>query len=680
MRRVRFPRRVSCERLVMDKAVWAGLLALCLVAVVIGPGAPWLATFPVRWTLPLADVLNTSIQPMLEAVQPMTRAFALALAVPLGLLRAGLQWMPWPSLAAVVVLLALRASGLGLGGFALMALLAIVGAGYWEQAMNTMAIVIMALPPSVGLGFALGVATQRWPALKPVVMAALDVMQTFPAFAYLIPLLILFGFGSAPGLIAAVIFSLPPMVRNTVVGLERVPEMVIEAALMCGATPRQVFWQACVPSAKAQFLVGVNQTTMAALSMVIIVAVIGGFDDIGWKVLAAMREAALGRSLLSGFVIVAMAILMDRITAGFAKVQPVRSLSANGFRAGTTVALLAGTALRLVLPDWDFLPQSLTHGLSKGIDASLMTFVTWSEPAFSALRDGLTYGLMLPLRIGLQGAASPAVWGFALQPWMIAAYALASATLALWTFRRSPSAAFAVIFMALVMFTGLPRFPWPGAVALALVLGWRSGGAGLVLLTAAAIGLILFAGLWAPFAQSAYLTGLAVLIAIALGGALGVLAAESDRLSAILRPINDALQTMPQFVFLIPALMLFRVGEFTALIAILLYAIVPPIRYVEHALRTVPPHLIEAATQMGATRWQLLVQVKLPLGRQVIRLGLNQTIMAALSMLVIAALVGTRDLGQQVYIALGMANLGLGIVAGLSISLVALVADRLLRD
>ena len=138
-----------------------------------------------------------------------------------------------------------------------------------------------------------------------------------------------------------------------------------------------------------------------------------------------------------------------------------------------------------------------------------------------------------------------------------------------------------------------------------------------------------------------------------LGGALGVWAASNDRVSHILRPINDALQTMPQFVFLIPALMFFKVGEFTALIAIMLYAIVPPIRYVEHGLRNVRPDVVEAARQMGATPAQLLWQVRLPLARPVVMLGLNQTIMAAISMLVIAAMVGTRDLGQLVIKVLG---------------------------
>jgi glycine betaine/proline transport system permease protein len=177
--------------------------------------------------------------------------------------------------------------------------------------------------------------------------------------------------------------------------------------------------------------------------------------------------------------------------------------------------------------------------------------------------------------------------------------------------------------------------------------------------------------------QSLYLCALAVMLCLLLGGALGIWAAHDDRVSGLLRPINDALQTMPQFVFLIPALMLFKVGEFTALIAVMLYAIVPPIRYVEHGIRNVAPDVVEAVRQMGSTPGQRLWQVKLPLALPVVMLGLNQTIMAALSMLAIAAMVGTRDLGQQVYVALGKADAGMGLIAGLAIAFIAITSDRI---
>ena len=660
---------------------WVILFVFCLLAVAAAPILPWLTVYPASWTLPIAGWVNAALMPLFQFLQPVGRSFALALDLPLRALRAVLEWLPWPAFVLTVAALALRASGWRLAIFALVAQFYVLGVGYWPQAMNTLAIVLMSLPPALAAGFALGAVAHRWPRLEPPLIAALDVMQTLPAFAYLIPLLILFGFGPAAGLVASVVFSVPPMVRNTLLGLGRVPQEVIESALMSGADPRQLFWRARVPAALPQLLIGMNQTTMAALSMVIIVAIIGGFDDIGWEVLAAMRGAELGRSLLSGLVIVVMAVLLDRITLSLATLsrRPPTPLGGRGLAAALALAGLGSLALRLGLPGLDLLPAATGHGLAQMLDRALLDFVAATAPAFAALRDGLTYGVMLPLRVGLTGAATPAIWGFALVPWMAVAYGLAATGAAALLWRRQRRAALALPFAALILVTGLPGFPWAGMVAVVLLVAAAAGGYRLTMLAAAGLALILLSGLWPAFIQSAYLCAVAVALCLMIGGALGVMAAEHDRVSAILRPVNDALQTMPQFVFLIPALMLFRVGEFTALIAIMLYAIVPPIRYVEHGLRSIPTDLIEAVRQMGATRSQILWQVKLPLARPVIRLAVNQTIMAALSMLVIAALVGTRDLGQQVYIALGKADLGLGFVAGMAISAVALISDRMLR-
>ena len=158
-----------------------------------------------------------------------------------------------------------------------------------------------------------------------------------------------------------------------------------------------------------------------------------------------------------------------------------------------------------------------------------------------------------------------------------------------------------------------------------------------------------------------------------------MLAATNRRAGNIIGVIIDTLQTLPSFVYLIPVVMLFRIGDFTALVAIVLYALVPAVRYAAHGVRTVSPELVEAGVVAGSTRWQLLTRIRLPLALPEVLLGLNQTIMLALSMLVITALVGTRDLGQEVYIALTKADTGRGLVAGLAIAFIAIIADRIIR-
>ena len=156
------------------------------------------------------------------------------------------------------------------------------------------------------------------------------------------------------------------------------------------------------------------------------------------------------------------------------------------------------------------------------------------------------------------------------------------------------------------------------------------------------------------------------------------MASRSDRVQAVVIPIIDTLQTIPMFCFIIPVVMLFRVGDVTALIATVAFAIVPAVRYTNHGLRQVPHHLIEAGKVSGCTRWQLFRHVQLPVAMPEILLGINQTILLALSMIIICAMVGTRDLGQEIFKALAKADSGRGIVAGLVIAFIGITADRLI--
>jgi glycine betaine/proline transport system permease protein len=327
-------------------------------------------------------------------------------------------------------------------------------------------------------------------------------------------------------------------------------------------------------------------------------------------------------------------------------------------------------------------PFASTRGLidAEALNRWVLGLVAAYANPLETFKNDFLYFFILPLRIGMIRAVAPVSWGITLTPTVIAIYAAIVAVLAGGlAMRFSWRPALAMIVGGLIFFFGLYGFPWPALIALVVTLAWTCAGRNVAIFALLSCAFILVLGLWQPFMQSFYLCFLATALCLLIGGALGLWAAQSDRVSQVLRPINDTLQTMPQFVFLIPALMFFKVGELTALIAIMLYVIVPPIRYVEVAIRQVRPDCIEAGRQSGCTPAQLLFQVKLPLALPVIMLGLNQTIMAALSMVVIAAMVGTQDLGQQVYIALGKANAGLGLISGLAIALVAMVADRMIR-
>lgn len=660
---------------------WCCAIAFALLCLALKSSLPWLVTFPKDWVLPIAAGVNAVSDAIVPSVQPAFRAFSALLDWPMRAIRGALVWLPWPAVMLAVSALAFRAAGARLAVFGMLALAYMLVAGYWPQSMSTLSLVILAVPMSTALGFVLGIVGYRHERFKPALVALLDLMQTVPAFAYLIPLLLLFGFGPVVGLIASAIFATPPMVRNTMLGLERVPGAIREAGLMSGCTPRQQFWRVEVPTALPQILVGFNQTTMAALSMVIVAAIIGGFEDIGWEVLSSMRKAEFGQSILSGLVIALLAILIDRITLGFARGgdgDAGRWLDGRRLAAVLVLSVVLAVALRLFLPEGTLLPTSSLRGQAGFVNQWLLGMVRDYGWFFDGIRNGVLYALLLPMRVGIAGAATPAIWGFAWTPALAGAYAaaiLAGALLLAWRLGWRWGVALAVT--GLFLYTGFVGFPWAAFILFCALLAYRVSGVGLALFAAAGFLLIMLAGLATPLAMSLYLCGLAVVLCVLIGGALGVWAAHSEPVSRILRPICDALQTMPQFVFLIPALMFFKVGEFTALIAIMLYAIVPPIRYVEHGLRHVRADVVEAVRQMGATPAQTLLNAKLPLALPVVMLGVNQTIMATLSMLAIAALVGTRELGQQVYVALGKADAGMGLVAGLSIAFLAIFADRL---
>ncbi|TIW75624.1 MAG: ABC transporter permease subunit [Mesorhizobium sp.] len=663
---------------------WGALIAVTFACIVLQRSVPWLVNFPPDWQMPIAAWITVVSDAVVPIIQPLFRSISALLDIPMRALQTGLAWLPWPVAMVIVAVLSLKSGGVRLALFSIISLGYLVIAGYWPQSMNTLALVLLAVPISLGLGFALGVLGYRYPTFRPGLLALLDLMQTVPAFAYLIPLLLLFGFGPVVGLIASAIYATPPMVRNTMLGLDRVPSDIRESGLMSGCTRRQQFWHVEVPSALPQILIGFNQTTMAALSMVIVAAIIGGFEDIGWEVLSSMRQAEFGQSILSGLVIALLAILIDRLTLGFAKERTAGPTPAMAWMSWrrlamiVVVALVAAVAQQHLWPDAWALPAMALRQHVEIVNVSLTGIVRDHASLFNGARNVVLYSLLLPLRVGIVGAATPALWGFALTPTLIAVYVvfwLALALLALKSYGWR--LAVAACLAGLLLFQGFAGFPWPALVLGFGLLAYRLAGIGLACFAMFGFWFILVSGLSAPLSQSMYLTMLAVILCLMIGGLLGIWAAHSNRVSKILRPICDGLQTVPQFVFLIPALMFFKVGEFTALIAIMLYAIVPPIRYVEHGLRNVRTDVVEAVQQMGATPSQVLIQAKFPLALPVIMLGINQTIMAALSMLAIAALVGTRDLGQQVYIALGKADAGLGMVAGLSIAFLAILADRL---
>jgi glycine betaine/proline transport system permease protein len=533
--------------------------------------------------------------------------------------------LPWIAVISIVAALGYRFGGTRLALLAGGAFLYLAVFGQWASAMLTLSSIVVAAPLGIAFGLLVGIAGYKVPLAKRLISPVLDLMQTVPTFAYLVPILFLFGFGPVAAMIATIIYAFPPMVRVTMTALDGVPREIVEYGTMAGTTSRQMMTKVMLPAARPQLLVGVNQVIMLSLNMVIIASMIGA-GGLGFDVLTSLRRLDIGRGLESGIAIVVLAIALDRLSQAYAEGAREREARGGGRQFLLALGGLVAVTyvLGLIFPFVATYPEAL----------QLSTAPWWSEAVrwinvnffdvFDAVKTFVLLNLLLPVK----------------------RFMLAQ--------------------------------PWPLVVAALATTGWWLGGLRLAALVAALALFIVANGQWEYAMVTVYLCAISVMFAALIGIPLGIYAGLNPRAWRIVEPIMDTLQTLPSFVYLIPAVMLFRVGDFTAMLAIVLYALAPAVRYSAHGIRQVPEMLTEAGVSMGCTSRQILQRIRIPVALPTILLGINQTVMLALSMLVITALVGTRDLGQQVYMALTQADTGKGLVAGLCVAAIAITADRLI--
>ena len=635
----------------MTGAIWIGALILLAVAIPLIPRiAPWAATYPgdlvvpaTRWVGDAMDWLVNDFDLGLFTFKELTRAIAKAMSVPLDamniVLWKGLELdrttqigpVSWVGVIAAGAVLAWRLGGWSLALLAVLCLSYMAVFGLWQSSMMTLASILIAVPFGCILGLALGILAHSSKPAESVIIVLLDFMQTVPVFAYLLPVLFLFGFSPVSAMLATMIYAMPAMTRATILGLRTVGDEVIELGTMTGTNKRQMMWKVLVPSAASTLAVGVNQVVVLSLNAVIIASLIGA-GGLGFDVLSALRTLRIGQGLEAGVAIVLIAVLLDRFYTAWrdrppatheASRRPWSQRYAGLIWAGAALAIF--TLLSLWVPALARYPDAwqISSGriLDNAVDYVTITYYPWIQ-AFSTF---MYLKILNPTR---------------------------DALLAL---------------------------PWSVVVIALMLAGWRLRGAGLALAVGAMSGAIVVLGFWQESMITVYLIGISVIIAVLIGVPLGVAGALNDRLSGGLRVVADTLQTLPSFVYLVPVVMLFQVGDIPAIIAVVLYAVAPAIRYTDMGLRKVDPALIEAARMMGCSRLQILRRVQVPLAMPEILLGLNQTVMLAISMLVITALVGTRDLGQVVYVGLSRADTGLGLVAGACVAFIAIIADRLLQ-
>jgi len=277
--------------------------------------------FPEILNIPLARWVDAVIDWILANLGPVLDAIGEALLRVLVALESILLWLPWVLIVLIVAWLAWFAirtwwAAPLMGGF----LLIIGSFGYWDLAMMTLAIIFAAVLISLLIGIPTGIAMARSDRVANVLRPLLDAMQTMPSFVYLIPALMFFGLGKVPAVFATIIYAVPPVIRLTNVGIRGVSQSVVEAAQAFGATSRQILFEVQLPLAFPSIMVGINQTTMMALAMVVIASMIGA-AGLGLEVLLSINRIEVGRGFEAGASIVLLAILIDRITHALAARQ-----------------------------------------------------------------------------------------------------------------------------------------------------------------------------------------------------------------------------------------------------------------------------------------------------------------------------------------------------------------------
>jgi glycine betaine/proline transport system permease protein len=539
--------------------------------------------------------------------------------------------LPWTAVASVAAVL-----GYGLGGWR-MALLAggtfiwVALIGQWELAMETLSVISVAAPMAFLAGLILGILAWKFPRFETVLLPVLAILQTLPFFTYLLPAVIFFKVGPTAGCVATIVYAIPPMVLMTALGLKKVSPEVVEAGKMSGSTRWQMLRHVYLPAARTEILVGVNQVIMLSLAMVVLTAFIG-MPGLGAKLLSLMNSLKLGRSFEIGVTIVLIAVTLDRLSKAWVVKQPVH------FERGTpwwqrNRVLLAGIGLFLGLIILSRFVQVADH-ITRDQDLSMGSEI-----------DGI-------IRAVLANETIDSITGW-LRGFLITSVLIPFRNAVLW----------------------LPSLSVILALAAA---GYAVGGRRSALLAAVFFGIVALTGWWDRSMITLYAVLSAVVIAAAIGLPLGILAARNRAWSDPILLVCDTAQTFPSFIYLIPAIMLFGVNDVSVIFAIFIFATVPLMRYTIEGIRAVPEELLEAADMSGATRSQKLWKVQIPLALPTMAIGFNQAIMFAFFMVIIAAFIGTQDLGQELQKTLAGNQLGKNFVLGMCVALMALTFDHII--
>ncbi len=573
-------------------------------------------------------------------------------------------WVSW-AVAGVRSMLLVTVSMLFFGIF-----------GLWSESMDLLLVTILSVIVCFVIGLPTGILMARKKSVSAAITPLLDIAQTMPPFAYLAPIALGFGIGPTTGIVLTVIYAFPPLVRITEHGIRSVPETTIEAARSMGLTNRQMLRQVELPMARRTIVVGINQSMMAALSMATIAALVNG-PGLGKPVVAALQVQNIGAASVAGIAIVLMAIMLDRTTTAASE----RSASEG---RGSSVASVSGPGVMLAGIALEALPRWATESAGKGVRRPRLTSAgrwlvrgLWAIPVLVAI-------VLSRNQLNLATFPDREAWPF-LKPIDGQTLTTAINNFSDWFIDKVDVVTLALkdnVTNGLInpFQNLLADSPWWLMGVVILGIAFVLGGVRPLVISAVCLAIIFATGLWHDSMVTLAMTLIATVLVMAVAVVLGVAMGRSRRTDTVIRPFLDAFQTIPPFVYLVPALALFGVGRFTAIMAALAYAVPIATKLVADGIRGVSPTTVEAANASGSTKWQMITKVQLPMAREALVLATNQGILYVLSMVVIGGMVGGGSLGYIVVSGFSQDQLfGKGLAAGIAITALGVMLDRIAR-
>ena len=551
---------------------------------------------------------------------------------------AELPGLPWTIVTAGAVLLSYHLSGKGLALFAGLVLIYISTFGQWKPSMQTLSFILVAAPLSFIFGLGLGIAAFKSKRLEKALYPILLVMQTMPQYAVLVPAMVLFGVGDHAAVIITMVVAIPPMILLTLLGLRAIPPEIIESGKMSGCDNWQLMFQVLIPTARRDILIGVNQVIMVCFSMAVISAFIAA-KGLGYNLLLALNRLDIGMALEAGLCISLIAILLDKMSLAWANKQTDYFGNLTYFeRNKNTIFFIGSFVIGIIL-------------------AYVGTFL---------FKGTFNYLFEIPHNKGISTAD---FWNKGVD-WIFDTFFVYIKAFNTWLIQEVLQPMRALYL----------RMPAVATIVLVVGAGYLIGGIRSALVVC---GLTLFIALspwWDRALVTTYMATFGVIVSCIIGFTVGTLCFQSKSAAKFMLGVCDIFQTFPSFVYLIPVMMLFGITDTSVLIAVIVYATIPATRYTIEGLRSIPVGLHEAATMSGVNKFQRLTKIEFPLAFPHMMLGLNQTIVFALFMVIIGAFIGTEDLGQYILKALSDKNgAGIGLTLGICVAFIGLIFDNLIR-